>query len=102
MAQLVQFPLLAPFSALQDPRPAAKLLHPSPELLPSLLCATIAGADDFVELALRVSWFVPDATLQPWLVSSNHRPRRSATVSRRLIAKSAAATGNPPRSPTLP
>ncbi|MGH7155333.1 MAG: ISAs1 family transposase [Acetobacteraceae bacterium] len=43
---------LSHFSALTDPRQAAKVLYPLPEILLLLLCATIAGADDFVEVAL--------------------------------------------------
>jgi hypothetical protein len=44
--------LLDHFSALQDPRQAAKVLYPLPEILLLLLCATLAGADDFVEMQL--------------------------------------------------
>lgn len=43
---------LAHFAALSDPRQAGKVLYPLPEILLLLLCATIAGADDFVEIAL--------------------------------------------------
>ena len=43
---------LAHFSALSDPRQAVKVLYPLPEILLLFLCATIAGADDFVEIAL--------------------------------------------------
>jgi predicted transposase YbfD/YdcC len=43
---------LTHFVALNDPRQAAKVLYPLPEILLLLLCATIAGADDFVEIAL--------------------------------------------------
>jgi predicted transposase YbfD/YdcC len=43
---------LAHFGAIKDPRQAAKVLYPLPEILLLLLCATIAGADDFVEIAL--------------------------------------------------
>jgi predicted transposase YbfD/YdcC len=42
------------FSALSDPRQAAKVLHPLAEIPTLLLCATIAGADDFVEIELWV------------------------------------------------
>jgi predicted transposase YbfD/YdcC len=44
--------LLAHFSALDDPRQAAKVLYPLPEIVLLLLCATLAGADDFVEMQL--------------------------------------------------
>lgn len=43
---------LSHFSALRDPRQAPKVLHPLAEILLLILCATIAGADDFVEIAL--------------------------------------------------
>src|SRR5690348_2853940 len=44
--------LLAHFAALRDPRQAAKVLYPLPEIMLLLLCATLAGADDFVEISL--------------------------------------------------
>src|SRR5437763_1263825 len=44
--------LLDRFAALKDPRQVAKVLHPLPEILPLLLAATLAGADDFVEIGL--------------------------------------------------
>src|SRR3982750_4523521 len=44
--------LLDRFAALEDPRQAAKVLHPLPEILLLLLCATPAGADDVTEVAL--------------------------------------------------
>jgi hypothetical protein len=44
--------LLDRSSALEDPRQAAKVLHLLPEILRLLLCATLAGADDFVEIEL--------------------------------------------------
>jgi predicted transposase YbfD/YdcC len=37
---------------LDDPRQQAKVLYPLPEIMLLLLCATLAGADDFVEIAL--------------------------------------------------
>ncbi len=43
---------LSHFSALQDPRQAAKLQYLPTEILLLTLCATIAGADDFVEIGL--------------------------------------------------
>lgn len=52
MPDLVQLPFLSQFAALRDPHQAAKVLYPLPEVLLLLLCGTIAGADDFVELAL--------------------------------------------------
>ena len=45
-------PFLAHFAALRDPRQAAKVLYPLPEILLLLLCATLPGADDFVEINL--------------------------------------------------
>ena len=44
--------LIEQFSALSDPRQAAKVLYPLPEIVLLLLCATLAGADDFVEAQL--------------------------------------------------
>jgi hypothetical protein len=44
--------LLDHFAALDDPRQQAKVLYPLPEIVLLLLCATLAGADDFVEIAL--------------------------------------------------
>jgi predicted transposase YbfD/YdcC len=43
---------LTHFASLRDPRQAAKVLYPLPEILLIVLCGTLAGADDFVELAL--------------------------------------------------
>ena len=43
---------LSHFSTLRDPRQAPKVLYPLPEVLLLMLCATIAGADDFVEIGL--------------------------------------------------
>jgi predicted transposase YbfD/YdcC len=43
---------LSHFSSLRDPRQAPKVLYPLPEILLLMLCATIAGADDFVEIGL--------------------------------------------------
>ena len=42
---------LSHFSTPRDPRQAAKVLYPLPEILLPLLRATIAGADDFVEIS---------------------------------------------------
>ena len=44
--------LIEQFSALSDPRQAAKVLYPLPEIVLLLLCAALAGADDFVETQL--------------------------------------------------
>ena len=52
MAASADLSFLAHFAAINDPRQAAKVLYPLPEILRLLLCATIAGADDFVEIAL--------------------------------------------------
>jgi hypothetical protein len=49
MAAPVSVSLLDHFAALCDPRQRAKVLYPLPEILPLVLSATIAGADDFVE-----------------------------------------------------
>jgi len=42
--------LLDQFSALDDPRQAWKVVYPLPEILLSVLCGVMAGADDFVEI----------------------------------------------------
>jgi len=42
--------LLHHFAALKDPRQLVKVLYPVPEVLLLILCATIVGADDFVEI----------------------------------------------------
>ncbi|HEX6753580.1 MAG TPA: ISAs1 family transposase [Solirubrobacterales bacterium] len=39
------------FSALEDPRQAWKVVYPLPEVLLVVLCATLGGAEDFVEIA---------------------------------------------------
>uniref|UniRef100_UPI0015754F1D transposase family protein n=1 Tax=Acidisphaera sp. S103 TaxID=1747223 RepID=UPI0015754F1D len=41
---------LTRFAVLRDPRQATKVLYPLDEILLLMLCATIAGADDFVEI----------------------------------------------------
>ena len=48
----VAVPFLTQFAGLDDPRQAAKVLYPLPEILLIVLCGTLAGAEDFVELAL--------------------------------------------------
>lgn len=42
--------LLDRFSALDDPRQAWKVVYPLPEILLTVLCGTMAGAEDFVEI----------------------------------------------------
>jgi hypothetical protein len=42
--------LLDHFSALKDPRQAWKVLYPLPEILPTVLCATMEGAEDFADV----------------------------------------------------
>jgi predicted transposase YbfD/YdcC len=44
--------LIERFAALSDPRQVAKVLYPLPEIVLLPLCATLAGADDFVEIQL--------------------------------------------------
>jgi predicted transposase YbfD/YdcC len=44
--------LLDHFSALKDPRQAWKVVYPLPEILLLVLAATLAGADDLVEVRL--------------------------------------------------
>ncbi|PRD40337.1 ISAs1 family transposase, partial [Phyllobacterium phragmitis] len=38
------------FGSLEDPRQSWKVLYPLAEILLCVLCATMAGADDFVEI----------------------------------------------------
>lgn len=42
--------LLDHFAALSDPRQAWKVVYPLPEVLLLVLCGTLAGAEDFVEI----------------------------------------------------
>lgn len=52
MDQAAQVSFLAHFSALRDPRQVSKVWYPLPEILLLVLCAVIAGADDFTEISL--------------------------------------------------
>jgi len=52
MGQVARPFLLDRFAALEDPRQRGKVLYPLPENLLLLLCATLAGADDLVEIEL--------------------------------------------------
>jgi predicted transposase YbfD/YdcC len=52
MSQSVDRSILTHFAALKDPRQCAKVLYPLMEILLLALAATIAGADDFVEVTL--------------------------------------------------
>lgn len=45
--------LIEQFAALSDPRQAANMLYPLPEIVLLLLCATLPWADGFVEAQLR-------------------------------------------------
>jgi predicted transposase YbfD/YdcC len=42
--------LLDHFSALKDPRQAWKVIYPLPEILLTVLCGTMAGAEDFADI----------------------------------------------------
>ena len=44
--------LLDHFSALEDPRQGWRVLYPLPEILLLVLCATLSGMEDFVEIRL--------------------------------------------------
>jgi predicted transposase YbfD/YdcC len=44
--------ILDHFTALKDPRQSWKTIYPLPEILLTILCGTMAGADDFVEISL--------------------------------------------------
>ena len=52
MCEAIDPPILTHFATLKDPRQHAKVLYPLVELLLLALAATIAGADDFVEITL--------------------------------------------------
>jgi predicted transposase YbfD/YdcC len=52
MPQPTRTSLLDRFATLKDPRQQAKVLYPLPEILLLLLGATLAGADDLVEIEL--------------------------------------------------
>ena len=41
--------LIGHFSALEDPRQRGKVIYPLPEIMLLVLCATLSGAEDFVE-----------------------------------------------------
>src|SRR3954465_5256310 len=45
-------PLIEHFSALKDRRQIWKVVYPLPEIMLLVLCATLAGAEDFVEVRL--------------------------------------------------
>ena len=42
--------LLVHFAALPDPRQSAKIMYPLEEIVLLVVCATVAGADDLVEV----------------------------------------------------
>lgn len=44
--------LLSHFSALSDPRQRWRVIYPLPEILLLVLCATLSGMEDFVEIRL--------------------------------------------------
>jgi hypothetical protein len=44
--------ILDHFSALEDPRQSWRVAYPLPEILLLVLCGTLTGMDDFVEIAL--------------------------------------------------
>lgn len=50
MAAPVTPSLIEHFAALEDPRQSWKVLYPLPEVLLLVLCGTLAGAEDFVEI----------------------------------------------------
>ena len=56
MAQPAALPFVAHFTALQDPRQAAKVLYPLPELLLMLLCGIVAGLDPALFKTCFTNW----------------------------------------------
>jgi predicted transposase YbfD/YdcC len=51
-SEATQRPLIEHFSALKDPRQIWKVVYPLPEIMLLVLCATLAGAEDVVEVRL--------------------------------------------------
>lgn len=47
--------ILDHFSALSDPRECWRVVYPLPEVLLLVLCATLSGMEDFVEILLPVT-----------------------------------------------
>ena len=52
MSRLASPSLLDHFSALKDPRQQWRVVYPLPEILLLVLCATLSGMEDFVEVRL--------------------------------------------------
>ena len=48
----VRTSLIDHFSALNDKRQAKKVIYPLAEIMLVVLCATLAGAENFVDIAL--------------------------------------------------
>jgi len=48
--EAAQRSLIDHFSALKDPRQKAKVVYPLPEIMLLVLCATLAAAEDFIEI----------------------------------------------------
>lgn len=44
--------ILDHFSALSDPRQSWRVIYPLPEIVLLVLCATLSGMEDFVEIRL--------------------------------------------------
>ena len=78
---------LSHFSIPWDPRQATKLLYPRPEILLLMLCGTIAGADDFVEIGLQGSEW--QASLRRFLPFEHGRGRLLNPPRRKLPAGAA-------------
>jgi hypothetical protein len=55
------------FSALDDPRQSWKVVYPLPEILAVILCGTLAGAEDFVEIE---RWARRKLAFQRWPLRS--------------------------------
>ena len=69
MEQRSKTSVIEHFSALEDPRQQAKVLYPLPEIVLLLLCATLSGADDFVETQL---WGEQNLEFQRWFLAYAH------------------------------
>lgn len=55
--------LMDHFSSLEDPRQCWKATYPLEEILLTVLCATMSGADDFVDITPRLLKQFPEYLL---------------------------------------
>src|SRR3954470_1862845 len=94
--------LLDHFSALRDPRQGGKVLYLLPEILLLVLCATLAGAHDFVAVRLWGEQALP--FLRRLLPYEDGRPSHDTlgdvmNPSTRSCSRSASSVGSSPCAP---